>query len=65
MMNFALRVCVCARVRAHMHMHRIPNVLVSKVITSVCRLCYEEEETTSHIVFECEVLSWLIGGLIS
>jgi hypothetical protein len=23
----------------------------------VCRLCNEEEETTFHIVFECEVLA--------
>jgi hypothetical protein len=25
--------------------------------TPVCRLCTEEEETTFHIVFECEVLA--------
>jgi hypothetical protein len=36
--------------------------------TPVCRLCNEEEETTSHIVFQCEALArWRFNllGLIN
>jgi hypothetical protein len=31
---------------------------------SVCRLCSEEEETTFHIVFECEVLARRLFNLL-
>jgi hypothetical protein len=52
----------------HCNLRKHLYIIVIVKENPVCRLCSEEEETTFHIVFECEVLArWRFSllGLIN